>query len=302
MAVTLSSGANAQWLDDFDTYTPGPLAAQSVWEEWTGSSGVDANVDNSRSFTSANSVLIVGNNDVVYDFTNLSGGRPSSGKWIVTAKSFVPTGTTGIGWHILMNDYPTNLQWSTQIQFNAGTAKVQDGSRSANLRFGRWVSLVLAIDLDANRYDAWYGDQVLTVNGVWAGSSGQQVIAALDLYGDAGGLSGLYFDNTRIEGGAGGPLALTSKPNPVASGLTLDLFSNSPLLALNDIGFLFNWSINGSAVIFPLFPVTFDATGTWTFSTTVPAGLAGIEAGLKMFALPAGGKVMMSNEDVIIFK
>ena len=210
MAVTLSSGANAQWLDDFDTYTPGPLAAQSVWEEWTGSSGVDANVDNSRSFTSANSVLIVGNNDVVYDFTNLSGGRPSSGKWIVTAKTLVPTGTTGIGWHILMNDYPTNLQWSTQIQFNAGTAKVQDGSRSANLRFGRWVSLVLAIDLDANRYDSWYGDQVLTVNGVWAGSSGQQVIAALDLYGDSGGLSGMFFDNTRIEVGAGGPLALTS--------------------------------------------------------------------------------------------
>jgi hypothetical protein len=302
LAFAMSTTAHAQWLDDFDTYTPGPLAAQSLWDEWTGSTGVDADVVNTRKFSAANSVLITQNDDVVYDFTNLAGGRPTSGKWISSIKAFVPLGTTGIGWYIIMNDYPTNLQWSLQTSFNASTATVNDGTRSATLKFGRWVSLVCAIDLDANRYDLWYGDQPITVNGTWAsGGSSQQVIAALDLYGDSGGLSGLYYDNARLETGGGGPLVLTSKPNPAGAGLTLDLYSNSPLLGLGDLGVLFNWTVNGSLVIFPLFPVSFDANGDWTFSTIVPAGLSGIEAGLKMFALPAGGKVMVSNEDLIIF-
>src|SRR5262245_4463268 len=78
LSCLMAAGASAQWLDDFDGYVPGPLAAQSLWEEWYGSSGVDPNVVNTISFTASNSVEIVTDNDVVYDFTNLAGGRPSS--------------------------------------------------------------------------------------------------------------------------------------------------------------------------------------------------------------------------------
>jgi hypothetical protein len=68
LSCVLASSANAQWwLDDFDSYLLGPLASQSLWDEWSGSSGVDANVDNSHSFTTAHSLMIVTNNDVVWD-------------------------------------------------------------------------------------------------------------------------------------------------------------------------------------------------------------------------------------------
>jgi hypothetical protein len=301
LACAMASTASAQWHDDFDTYTPGPLAAQSDWEEWTGSSGVDADVDNTNSFTASNSVLIVQDNDVVYDFSLLPGGRPTSGVWTASIKTYVPSGGTGYGWYILMNDYPTNLQWSVQTRFDLVNGLVSDGAAQRIIKFDEWVSLVVAIDLDNDRYDSWYGNKTLVINAKWSGTTGQTVIAALDLYGDAGGLSGMYYDDARLEQTAGGPLALTSQPNPVAAGATLKLFSESPVLHTNDIGALFSWTINGTYYIFPIMFVTFDIAGEWKLSTTVPAGLSGIEAGLKMFAVPSAGKVMLSNEDVIIF-
>lgn len=301
LACTMASTASAQWHDDFDSYTPGPLAAQSVWEEWTGSSGVDADVDNTNSFTTSNSVLIVQANDVVYDFSLLPGGRPTSGIWTASIKTYVPSGGTGFGYYILMNDYPTNLQWSVTTSFDLVKGLVADGSFQRKIKFDEWVSLVIAIDLDKDRYDSWYGDKTLVINAKWSGTTGQTVIAALDLYGANGGLSGMYYDDARLEQTAGGPLALTSSPNPVAAGATLKLFSESPLLAYPNPGALFSWTINGTFVIFPIFFVTYDIVGEWKLNATVPAGLSGIEAGLKMFAVPAGGKVMLSNEDVIIF-
>jgi hypothetical protein len=300
-ACAMASTASAQWHDDFDLYAPGPLAAQSAWEEWSGSSGVDADVDNTNSFTASNSVLIVQDNDVVYDFSLLPGGRPTSGVWTASIKTFVPSGGTGYGWYILMNDYPTNLQWSVQTRFDLVKGLVTDGAAARKVKFDEWVSLVVAIDLDNDRYDSWYGDKTLAINVKWSGTTGQTVIAALDLYGDAGGLSGMYYDDARLEKTSGGPLALTSSPNPVAAGATLKLFSESPILFTTDPGVLFSWTINDTFYIFPLMYVSFDIAGEWKLSTAVPAGLSGIEAGLKMFAVPSGGKVLLSNEDVIIF-
>jgi len=301
LACVLASAANAQWLDDFDSYVPGPLAAQSAWEEWTGSVGVDANVDATQSFTSPHSVLIVGTNDVVYDFTNLPGGRPSSGVWSASIKTYVPLGATGSGFYILMNDYPTNLHWSVTTEFNATSGFVVDGTDTRRIRYGQWISFVVSIDLDNDRYDSWYDNHPLVVNAKWTDIGGQTVAAALDLYGDNAGLSGMYFDNARVEQTGGGPLALTSKPNPIGAGFPIELYSQSPLLGSGDIGLLFSWTINGGFVVFPLFNVVFDAAGEWTVRSKVPPGLSGIEAGLKMFALPAGGKVLASNEEVIVF-
>jgi hypothetical protein len=300
LAFGMATTVNAQWLDDFDSYALGPLAAQSAWEEWTGSSGVDANVDNAYSFTASQSVAIVVNNDVVYDFSNLAAGRPSSGVWTASIKTYVPSGTTGISWYILMCQYPTTLEWAVQTSLDASLGQIKDGSKGRKLQYDEWVSLVISIDLDNNLYSSWYGNRTLAINNPFS-ASGATDIAALDLYGDAGGLSGLWYDDSRLEKTAGGPLALTSSPNPAPSGANLDLFSESPLLNNGDIGVLFNWTVNGTFLIFPLLFVSFDVNGEWNFSTTVPPGLSGIEAGLKMFALPAGGKILASNEDVIIF-
>ena len=304
LACLLTPAASSQWYDDFDSYTAGSgLAGQSLWEEWTGSSGVDANVDNTQQFTPKNSVLVVANNDVVYDFVNLSGGQPSSGVWTASIKTYVPLGATGRGWYILMSSYPTNLAWAVQTSFDATTGLVEDGTASRRLRVGRWASLVVSIDLVNNRYDSWYDNHPLAVNKAWAPSGGQQVIAALDLYGDSGGLSGMHFDDARLEKTAGGPLALTSSPNPIAGGFNIDIYSQSPLLGSGDIGAFFLWTLAGSPTIVPLMFPTFDAAGEWTIKASVPTGLSGLEAGFKMFALTltTTKTLLVSNEDLIIF-
>jgi hypothetical protein len=303
LSCALASTASAQWYDDFDSYSPGPLCAQSLWDEWTGSSGVDANVDPTLQFTTPNSVVIVTDNDVVYDFSNLAGGQPSSGVWTASIKVYVPTGATGAAWYILMNSYPNALNWSVQTTFNASTGAVSDGANKRKIKYDEWVSLVVSIDLDNDRYDSWYGDKTLAVGRSWKGATGQDVIAANDIYGDTGatGSSGIYFDDARLEKTSGGALSLTSSPNPAGAGATLVLFSDSPFLNSGDPGALFSWTINGSFFIAPILFTSYDSAGEWTLSTTVPVGLSGIEAGLKAFAVPAGGKVLMSNEDLIVF-
>lgn len=303
LACALASPAHAQqWLEDFDSYLPGPLAAQSLWDEWTGSSGVDANVDSTRSFTSSESVQILSDNDVVWDFVNSAGGRPASGKWAMSVKTFVPSGTTGSGWYIVLNEYPMPLKYSVQTEFDATNGMVNDASFTATLKYDRWVSLVVAVDLDNNRYDSWYGDQPLVVNKAWASATGSTTIAVNDCYGGSNGLTELYYDNDRLDKCAGGPLVLTTKPNPVGPNATLNFYSNSPLLGLGDPGMLFLWSVNGSPFPLGLLPASYDVNAEWRFSATVPPGLTGLEIGFRMFALPSGGKIMLSNEDIVIMK
>jgi hypothetical protein len=245
--------------------------------------------------------VIVTDNDVVYDFANLSGGRPSSGVWTASIKTYVPSGTTGILWYILMNDYPINLHWSVQTQFNAGTSRVTDGTARARLRYDEWVTLVVCIDLDNDRYDSWYGNKPLVVNAQYTDVGGQLVIAANDLYGDAGGLSGGFYDNARLEKTAGGPVVLNTSPNPIVSGQVLNIYSQSPVVTAGDLGYLFLWSVNGSLFVLPLIPTSFDAAGEYNLSTTVPPGISGLELGFKMFAAPTSGGILLSNEEVLIF-
>jgi hypothetical protein len=298
----LSSAAPAQWLDNFDSYTPGPLAAQSLWEEWTGSSGVDADVTTSESLSAPHSVLIVSDNDVVYDFVNLAGGRPTSGKWIASAKVFTPSTVSGAGYFIILDSYPSPLHWALQVAFNAPAGKVEDAFTRdrRNLRFDRWVSLVVAIDLDNDRYDIWYGDKILTENASWTRGSGNLEASVVDLYGDTG-FSGLYYDDVRMEKGAGGPLLLNASPNPVSAGQTLDVYSHSPVVQPGDLGALLTWSINGAPFIQPLFFPVFSLTLDWTISAPVPTGLSGLAIGFKAMAVPSAGPVLLSNEEVVIF-
>ena len=305
LACAFASPAHAQqWLEDFDLYLPGPLAAQSLWDEWSGSSGVDANVDNTRSFTTPLSVQITSDNDVVWDFVNSPGGRPNKGHWALSVKTYIPTGATGSGWFIVLNEYPMPMNWSVQTEFDASLGKVYDGTTNRGIRLDRWVSLVVAIDLDNDRYDSWYGDLPLAVNHSWTSGSGTLELAVNDLYGDTGtsGSSGMWFDNVRLDKCAGGPLVLTTKPNPIGPNATLNFYSNSPLLGLGDPGMLFLWSVNGTPFPLSLLPASYDVNGEFRFSATVPPGLSGIELGFRMFALPAGGKIMLSNEDIVIMK
>src|SRR5262245_36089884 len=133
----LSQTASAQWLDTFDTYSLGPLAAQSDWEEWYTTPNVDANVSADFAFSGTKSVKIVGkpsSNDVVYPFHLLPGGAPTSGQWLFSTKVYVPSSSTGLGFLIMLSTYNDGSgtdSWSLQVRFNANSGQVKSDGAGA---------------------------------------------------------------------------------------------------------------------------------------------------------------------------
>ncbi|MEW6742268.1 MAG: hypothetical protein AB1486_05875 [Planctomycetota bacterium] len=310
LALIAGPALTQQWHETFDTYTPGPLAAQSLWEEWDGSVGVDATVDPSEAFSSPNSVLIeTGSpgNDVVWRYINGPGGQPYRFQWIFSIKTFVSSGGTGTGWYIMLNRYQIgggDKQWSLQVQFNADTNQVigydVPGRPSVPLIEDQWVTLRGMVDLDRNRFDLFYGDQTITdpaAGDTWYRPASQDPsIAALDLYAgeDADpGTSGMWYDDcllwkdTGPTGNRG--VVLDALPNPAYVGQTLKLTTFAPELPLRQAA-LFVWSVNGFPFVKPIFYFTLNANGRFQLPGPVPPGVGGLDVEFISFvSLPGGG-------------
>ena len=146
------------WVEQFDTYNLAPLANQSLWEQWDGSNAVDAMVVDTPTLTADRAVRITGQpalgrqngDDVVWDFDN-SGGQPTSGTWISSTRTYVPSGANGTGWFIMLNQYPDSKNWSLQIQFDSSSGVVhaaEPGGIDQTLIYDEWVQLITCIDLD----------------------------------------------------------------------------------------------------------------------------------------------------------
>jgi len=312
LAMTLgASQAQGQWEEQFDSYSNGKLANQSLWEQWSGSTGVDADVVADPSLTPGKSVKITGQppigangNDVVYDFSNLAGGQPTNGTYILTASTLVPTGATGVGWIIMLNQYPNPMNWSLQQNFDASLGQFipnEPAGTSTPLLFDTWVPVISCIDLTNDRLDIFYGKELCVENGLWKGN-GLLQLACLDLYGGepspSNGISEMYFDNIRLEK-TGPGMGLVSSPSPVSDGgpVTIDLEAPQ---AKNGRGFLYIWSVNGTPFRSRLLNVSLDAGGEWSFAGNMPTGISGLQIGMKAFAIPqGGGKINESNIDLI---
>jgi len=213
-----ASSAVAQWSDNFDSYavTGQPLGFQGGWEEWT--TGASAFVTNAQ-FRSAPNAVAVGplhpsvstlETDLVHQYHDpLNPGTYDHGTWVYSAWQYIPSTTTGTTYFIMMNTYsfPAGpYAWSVQVQFNpaAGTV-VGDCGAAANwtvpLTTDQWVQIRVIIDLDHNKTQVFYGDQepspVYTwTGGVFGGGSGQNAIAAVDLYANNG--SDVYYDDIEL--------------------------------------------------------------------------------------------------------
>src|SRR5262245_52704508 len=230
--------ANAQWLETFESYSLGPLAAQSLWEEWYTSTNVDADVSSAFAFQGTKGVKIIGTprqNDVVYPFSTLPGGRPDSGQWLMSAKTYAPSGEVGISYFIMLNIYndvgtgPDN--WSLQVRINETQSKVRNDGLSktqTDLLRDQWVSLRAYIDLTGDKVDIVYNDAVLAKGESWAnGISGGGIsrIDVVDLYGGQGsnGATALYYDNLSLAPADIYGVILNANPNPVTAGTTIKL-------------------------------------------------------------------------------
>jgi hypothetical protein len=198
MVLLLSAGvAVAQWHDTFDSYAAGsPLVPQGGWEVWY-SGGGDGYVSNAQAASPPNSLIEVAANDMVYRFTI------SSGKWMYKVKTYIPTGASGAGYAILMNQYGDSAtdSWSMQVRFDGDNEVVASEFEELGLPLIRdqWVELRANIDLDADTLDIYYDGQPLSTGLVWSthmDTAGIKAIACTDLFSNT--MDNYYYDDVAL--------------------------------------------------------------------------------------------------------
>lgn len=193
------SGRASEFVDGFESYAAGAgIHGQGGWKGWDNAAAADARVSNLYAHTDRQSVQILGTSDLVHEF-DLAGG-----KWILTAWQYVPSGSAGTTYFILLNTYADGgpYDWSIQTQYDldAGTVIPYSGAvgEPARIVFDEWVQIKVVVDLAANRFEEHYnGVQIAT--GVWDDDE-HGTLQAIDLYGN--GASPVYYDDVKIDSGA----------------------------------------------------------------------------------------------------
>lgn len=197
--VPLGPGAN--WIDHFDTYLTGSqMHGVGGWKGWANDPAAGALASATQARSAPNSVDIVGASDLVHEYT---GFGPGTGTWTYTAWMYLPSGSTGSTYFIMLNTYADAgpFNWSVQVQFdNATTTVINTGTSAGTLPivYDQWVELKVVIDLNADTQTFTYGGAVL-YSGTWSGevSGGGAVnIAAVDLY--ANGASSAFYDDISL--------------------------------------------------------------------------------------------------------
>lgn len=188
------------WADDFDTYaTDVSLHGQGGWKGWGNDSTYTAYTSDDQALSTPNSVAITSSSDLVHEYTGYT-----SGKWIYTAWQFIPTGSTGESYFILLNQYNdagTTLNWSTQVNFNSDLNVVASEGESIDelpMIRNQWVEIRVEIDLDNDIQAFYYGGDLLYEVTWTDGVSGDGIlnIAAVDLFGNTGSV--IYYDNMSL--------------------------------------------------------------------------------------------------------
>lgn len=310
-------------------YVPGPWATQGGWTEWDGSVDVNGLIDASNfAFTGSQSGLIIGDiggstglgDDMVWDYVNLPGGQPGGGgipgtrgKYVFSIMTYVQSGSIGLAWVIMLNQYPVTKNWSLQCHLDSDNGlvhPVEPGTGAdVPLIYDEWVAFIVCIDLDNDIQHIYYGDDLVD-SGPWVGN-GIGNIAAVDLYADepgTPGTSGTWFDNHRLEQvGAGNQsapcVALNIRPSKVTGGDAITVKTQSPILSSTPYGFLMT-EINGVPVAPTLvFVAALDGTGQSTIPGVVPPGIPpGLSVSFKSLVANPAGLLAKSNTFEIVFQ
>lgn len=165
LAIALPSIADAQYLDDFDSYANGSgIIGQGNWDGWGGDITVDGQVTSAQADTAPHSLDVSPGNsfaDVVQQFAGLN-----SGIKYVKAQTYIPTGHAGETYFIMLNTYDGSAalyNWSLQIGLSGENNLVTsyggtDNASSATtaLILDQWVEILAEIDLDGNTYTVSY--------------------------------------------------------------------------------------------------------------------------------------------------
>lgn len=197
--------ASADWSDDFDSYALGSgLIGQGGWDGWEGSAAADAFVTDVFVYSSPHSLASIPTTDVVQEFSE------TNGDWIMTGYMYIPTGSTGKQYFIMLNIYDggtSTFDWSVQVEFDADAGTVTDtmsGQIVAMIK-DAWTQIRVEIHLETCLYELYY-NEILISSWVWQ-ESGVNEIAALDIFSDGG--STIFWDDLSLVS-SGGALEQTT--------------------------------------------------------------------------------------------
>ena len=187
--------ANADWSENFDSYAAGSLLiGQGGWEGWDGNPGADAVVSSAQAQSSPNSVSAIQTTDIVQQFTGVN-----SGIWSMSASCYIPAGSTGTQYFILLNIYNSGgpYDWSMSLKFNSTNGEVssEEGTGVATLVYDQWVPIEIVFDLGANLQTVYYNN--VQIDQLPWTSTGELALAALDLFGNGG--TPIFWDDIVLE-------------------------------------------------------------------------------------------------------
>lgn len=190
-----STAAAQAFREDFDSYAAGTdLQNVNGWKGWNGAAGSSAPVSDAFAFSGSNSVEIVSSADFVHEF-DIAGG-----KWVFSTMLYVPSGTSGTSYFILLNSYDdgANQDWSVQTLLDMGAGTLSSyyvAGSDIPLVFDEWVELKVVIDLDQNTVDEYYNGTLFATH-QWDDNE-HGTIGAVDLYGN--NASSVYYDDIILE-------------------------------------------------------------------------------------------------------
>ncbi|HUT45632.1 MAG TPA: PA14 domain-containing protein, partial [Sedimentisphaerales bacterium] len=179
--------------EDFESYAAGSdLHGQGGWKGWGNDVAWGAPASDAFAVSGLNSVEVIGTADLVHEF-DLAGGMLE-----FSAMQYIPSGTTGTSYFILLNTYSddgSNNDWSVQTIFDlaAGTIAFW-GGETTTILYDQWVELKLVIDLDNNTVDEYYNGELISTHEWDDNVNG--TLGAIDLYSE--GASSIYYDDITV--------------------------------------------------------------------------------------------------------
>jgi hypothetical protein len=191
LTVYARAATGHMYFEGFESYAPGTsLHGLSGWEGWDGNLGSAAPVSDAFASSGSNSVEIGGNADLVQEL-NIAGGTVT-----LSVMQYIPSGTTGTTYFVLMNQYGGPYDWSVQTTFNLDTGAIGFWHGGAStIVYDQWVELKYVIDLDSNSVDKYYNGAYI-VTDTWDDSA-HGTFAAIDLF--ANSASSVYYDDLMID-------------------------------------------------------------------------------------------------------
>jgi len=195
LGVTAVAGAQG-FTEDFESYAAGSaMHGQGGWKGWDNVAGAGAPVSTKYAYSGSKSVEIIGTSDLVHEFA-ISGNR-----WVFSAMQYIPSGTSGDTYLILLNQYRDGGpdDWSVQLRCYLATgaivAEAEGGNASTQIIYDRWVQQKFIINLVNNTCD-WYYNGNLVASHRWDDNV-HGTLQAVDLYGN--GAPSVYYDDVKVE-------------------------------------------------------------------------------------------------------